>query len=181
MRIIINALGSDDKLDDILNGLAKSMKKVKNYDFTIVGPKDYITNYLKDSVDFKRLEIIDATKEVDDLTNPMSLLRDLDDTALVKSLKRVNNSDAIGLITASNTGCVLVGSIMHVGLVSKSIMTPVLCCLIKDINLRDICLSDCGANINSTSNNLLTYAKLANAFVMSYFNIERPYFSRSIL
>ncbi len=174
MRIIINALGSDDKLNDILDGLSQSMNKVKNYDFTVVGPKDYILKYLENKVDFKRLEIIDAIKEVDDLTNPMSLLRDLDDTALVKSLKRVNSSDAIGLITASNTGCVLVGSIMHVGLVTKTIMTPVLCCLIKDINLKDICLADCGANINSTSNNILTYAKLANAFVMSYFNIERP-------
>lgn len=46
--------------------------------------------------------------------------------------------------------------------------------MLKNDRYEDLCLADCGANINSTSENLLTYAKLANAFVMSYFNIDRP-------
>ena len=174
MRIIIDALGSDDKLNDILDGIAKTMSKISSYDFTVVGPKDYISNYLNNKVDFNRLEIIDANTEVDDTTNPLSMLRDLDDTALVKSLKRCSKDDSIGLITCSNTGCVLVGSIMHIGLVNKKIMTPILCCLVKDINMKDICLSDCGANINSTSEDLLNYAKFANAFMSSYLGIENP-------
>ena len=173
MRIIIDALGSDDKLNDILDGITLAMDNIKKYDFTVVGPKDYIINYLQGKINFNRLEIIDATTEVDDYTNPLSMLRDLDDTALVKSLKRLKKDDAIGLLTASNTGCVFVGSIMHIGLVNN-LMTPILCCLIKDINLKDICLADCGANINSTSDSLLTYAKYANGFVKSYFNIENP-------
>ena len=174
MRIVIDALGSDDKLNDILIGLSKAMNNINKYDFTVIGPKDYIENFLKDKVDFKRLEIIDANVEVDDTTNPLGMLRDLDDTALVKSLKRLKDDDTIGLLTASNTGCVFVGSIMHVGLTNKSLMAPVLCCLIKDVNLKDICLADCGANINSTSESLLTYAKYANAFVKSYFNVSNP-------
>lgn len=173
MRIIIDALGSDDRLNDILDGIKCALDSIKDYDFTVVGPKDYIINYLDKKIDFNRLEIIDANIEVDDTTNPLSMHRDLDDTALVKSLKRLNSSDAIGLLTASNTGCVFVGSIMHIGL-TKNLMAPVLCCLIKDINLKDICLADCGANINSNSTNLLTYAKYANAFVKSYFNISNP-------
>ena len=174
MRIVIDALGSDDKLNDILDGIAKAMQNIKKYDFTVIGPKDYISKYLENKIDFNRLEIIDANTEVDDATNPLGMLRDLNDTALVKSLKRLKEDDTIGLLTASNTGCVFVGSIMHVGLTSKNLMAPVLCCLIKDINLKDICLADCGANINSTSESLLTYAKYANAFVKSYFNVSNP-------
>lgn len=174
MRIVIDALGSDNKLDDILIGLSKAMNNINKYDFTVIGPKDYIEKYLDGKVDFNRLEIIDANIEVDDTTNPLGMLRDLDDTALVKSLKRLKEDDTIGLLTASNTGCVFVGSIMHVGLTNKSLMAPVLCCLIKDINLKDICLADCGANINSTSESILTYAKYANAFVKSYFNVSNP-------
>jgi glycerol-3-phosphate acyltransferase PlsX len=174
MRIVIDALGSDNKINDILDGVISSMKRINNYEFTIVGPKYYISDYLEGKVDSKRLELIDAIDEVDDFTNPLSMLRDLDKTALVKALKRTSENDAIGLITCSNTGCVLVGSIMHIGLVDKKIMTPVLCCLIKDINMHDICLADCGANINSTSENLLTYAKYANAFMKSYLNKDNP-------
>ena len=174
MRIVINALGSDNKLIEILDGIVSTMNIIKDYDLTIVGPKYYITDYLTDKVDFKRLEIIDAVDEVDDFTNPFNMLRDLDKTALVKSLKRTTENDAIGLITCSNTGCVLIGSIMHIGLINKSIMAPVLCCLVKDINMKDICLADCGANINSTSENLYTYAKFANAFMKSYLNTDNP-------
>ena len=174
MKIVIDTLGSDNKLNDILDGVIDALNSISNYDFALVGDKEYITNYLNGKADFNRLEIIDAKEEVTDSTNPMGMLRDLDNTALVKSLKRVKESDAIGLITCSNTGCVLVGSIMHVGLVSKKLLTPVLCCLIKDINLKDICLSDCGANINSTSENLVTYAQYANAFVKSFFKIDSP-------
>ena len=174
MKIVIDALGSDDRLIDILDGIVAISKEIKDYDFVVVGPKYYISDYLENKIDFNRLELIDAIEEVDDYTNPFSMLRDLDKMALVKSLKRVNSDDTIGLITCSNTGCVLVGSIMHVGLVSKSLMAPVLCCLVKDINMNDICLADCGANINSTSENLLTYAKYANAFMRSFLNIDNP-------
>jgi len=174
MKIVIDTLGSDNKLNDILDGVFDVINEVKDYDVVLVGDELYITNYLNGKTDLNRIEIINATKEVDDYTNPMGMLRDLDDTALVKALKRTKDADSIGLITCSNTGCVLVGSIMHVGLVSKKLLTPVLCCLIKDINLKDICLADCGANINSTSENLLTYAKYANAFVKSFFAIDNP-------
>ncbi|MBP5444885.1 MAG: hypothetical protein J6Y28_01820 [Acholeplasmatales bacterium] len=174
MKIVIDTLGSDDKLNEILDGVIDALNMVNNYDFVLVGDSNYITNYLDKKVDLNRIELINANTEVDDSTNPMGMLRDLDDTALVKSLKRLKESDAIGLITSSNTGCVFVGSIMHIGLVNKKLMTPVLCCLIKSDKYKDICLADCGANINSTSENLLTYAKLANAFVMSYFNVDRP-------
>jgi glycerol-3-phosphate acyltransferase PlsX len=174
MKIVIDTLGSDNKLNDILDGVVDVINAIKEYDVVLVGDESYIKDYLKNKTDLNRIEIINATKEVDDYTNPMGMLRDLDDTALVKALKRTKEADAIGLITCSNTGCVLVGSIMHVGLVSKKILTPVLCCLIKDIHLKDICLADCGANINSTSENLLTYAQYANAFVKSFFAIDNP-------
>ena len=174
MKIVIDTLGSDNKLNDILDGVVDVINAIKEYDVVLVGDESYIKDYLKNKTDLNRIEIINATKEVDDYTNPMGMLRDLDDTALVKALKRTKETDSIGLITCSNTGCVLVGSIMHVGLVSKKILTPVLCCLIKDIHLKDICLADCGANINSTSENLLTYAQYANAFVKSFFAIDNP-------
>ena len=138
MKIVIDTLGSDNKLNDILDGVIDVINEVKDYDVALVGDESYITNYLNGKTDLNRIEIINAIKEVDDSTNPMGMLRDLDDTALVKALKRTKESDSIGLITCSNTGCVLVGSIMHVGLVSKKLLTPVLCCLIKDINLKDI-------------------------------------------
>ena len=174
MKIVIDTLGSDDKLNCILDGVIDSINLYKKYDYVLVGDKKYILNYLDNKTDLNRIEIIDALTEVNDSTNPMLMLRDLDDTALVKALKRAREDDSIGLITCSNTGCVLVGSIMHIGLVNKKLLTPVLSCLLKNVKCEDFCLADCGANINSTSENLLTYAKLANAFVMSYFNINEP-------
>ena len=174
MKIVIDTLGSDNKLNDILDGVVDALNEYKNYDYVLVGDIAYINNYLDKKVDFNRIELINATEEVNDSTNPMLMLRDLDESALVKALKRCKEDDSIGLITCSNTGCVLVGSIMHIGLVNKKLLTPTLCCMLKNDRYEDLCLADCGANINSTSENLLTYAKLANAFVMSYFNIDRP-------
>ena len=174
MKIVIDTLGSDNKLNDILDGVVDALNEYKNYDYVLVGDIAYINNYLDKKVDFNRIELINATEEVNDSTNPMLMLRDLDEAALVKALKRCKEDDSIGLITCSNTGCVLVGSIMHIGLVNKKLLTPTLCCMLKNDRYEDLCLADCGANINSTSENLLTYAKLANAFVMSYFNIDRP-------
>ena len=174
MKIVIDTLGSDNKLNDILDGVVDALNEYKNYDYVLVGDIAYINNYLDKKVDFNRIELINATEEVNDSTNPMLMLRDLDEATLVKALKRCKEDDSIGLITCSNTGCVLVGSIMHIGLVNKKLLTPTLCCMLKNDRYEDLCLADCGANINSTSENLLTYAKLANAFVMSYFNIDRP-------
>lgn len=120
MKIVIDTLGSDNKLNDILDGVVDALNEYKNYDYVLVGDKTYINNYLDKKVDFNRIELINATEEVDDSTNPMLMLRDSDEVALVKALKRCKEDDSIGLITCSNTGCVLVGSIMHIGLVNKN-------------------------------------------------------------
>ena len=58
MKIVIDTLGSDNKLNDILDGVIDALNSISNYDFALVGDKEYITNYLNGKADFNRLEII---------------------------------------------------------------------------------------------------------------------------
>lgn len=173
MNIVIDALGTDYGIKNVLDGVIEANNTIKNYNITLVGPVSEMKEYLDGKVDYSRINFIDANLEVDDQTNPMLVYRDLDDRALVKALKETAKDESIGLITASNTGCVLVGSILHIGLLD-GLKSPALACLLPNIHNKSICLTDCGANINSTSENLLTYAKLSNSFVKSFYGIENP-------
>ena len=51
MKIVIDTLGSDNKLDSILDGVVESSKMQSKFDYVLVGPEKYITNYLNDKID----------------------------------------------------------------------------------------------------------------------------------
>ncbi len=138
----------------------------------LVGPKKAIDDFFMTKN--KKVEVIDAENEITNNTNPVSMLYEHDDSALVKSLKYLKNTEcAKGLITVSSTGCILVGSIFHLGL-KEGLKFPVLGAILKHSNGKEFLIADCGANIDVKDADLVKFAKLGSEFMSHYLSIEKP-------
>lgn len=171
-KIVIDTLGGDLSLQEILEGVVLVLEKGGEYKPVLVGPKKAIDDFF--SARNLEVEVIDAETEVTNHTNPMTMLYEQDSSALVKSYKYLkDNEDAKGLITCSATGCVLVGSIFHLGL-RDGLKFPVLGAILKHRDGKEFLLADCGANIDVKDVDLDKFARLGSEFIASYLGVEKP-------
>lgn len=171
-KIVIDTLGGDLSLQEILEGVVLCLEKGEQYTPVLVGPKKEIDDFF--NARNISVEVIDAETEVTNTTNPMTMLYEQDNTALVKSYRYLKeNEDAKGLITCSATGCVLVGSIFHLGL-QEGLKFPVLGAILKHGDGNEFLLADCGANIDVKDADLDKFARLGSEFIGSYLNIDSP-------
>ena len=171
-KIVIDTLGGDLPLQEILEGVNLCFEQSEDYQIVLVGPKKDIDDFFISKN--KTIEVIDAEREITNSTNPVSMLYEQDDSALVKSLKYLkSNEDAKGLITVSATGCILVGSIFHLGL-KNGLKFPVLGAILKHANGKEFLIADCGANIDVKDTDLVKFAKLGSEFMTHCLSIEKP-------
>lgn len=173
LKIAIDVLGGDLPLDEILEGVVKTIEENPNVEPLIIGPKDIIDGFFAGK-NIKIPEIIDARREVDNYTNPTTMLHDQDDSALVISYKALKNREDVGaLITCSATGCVIVGSIFHLGL-KDGLRMPLLGALLKHSNGDDFLLADCGANLDVRAKDLVKFAELGTEYMKAQSNLANP-------
>ncbi len=175
IKIIVDTLGSDNGSAPIINGALRALKENSDVFLTFIGIASDIEKIIKETnADASRTEIIHTDKFVPDSALPTCVFRGSDDTSMVMSLEHLKNTnDAAGMISAGNTGALLVGTICRLGLV-EGLLSPALATAIPCKKDSLVCLVDCGANTDCTPQDLQRYAVMGNAFMQSLLNIESP-------
>lgn len=174
-RIIIDTLGADNGAVPIIKGSLKALKESPDVGVVFVGNSEIISELCNEAdISAERLEIIHTDSFVSDTDLPTCVFKDADDKSMVMALKRLKCDDEIiGMISAGNTGALLVGSIFHLGLV-KGLMAPALATALPVKKDGYVCLVDCGANTDCKAEDLRRFALMGNAFMQAYTGIESP-------
>ncbi len=174
-KIIIDTYGADAGPVPVIRGALHALSERADLSLVLVGDQMEIEQQIKEmNADSDRIEIMDTDKYITNHDAPTRVFKGAEDTSMVMALTRLKADDeTIGLISAGNTGALLVGSICHVGLM-KGLMVPALATAIpcKDEGL--LCLVDCGANVDCTPEDLKRFAIMGNAFMQSYMDVENP-------
>lgn len=173
LKIAIDTLGGDLPLSEILEGALKTIGLNPNVEPLLIGPQEEIDGFFA-AKNVKTPEVINANREVDNYTNPTTMLHDQDDSALVLSYNALKaRDDVVALITCSATGCVIVGSIFHLGL-EEGLRMPLLGALLKHGNGNDFLVADCGANLDVRPKDLVRFAELGSQYMSVQLHIEKP-------
>ena len=174
-KIIIDTLGSDNGCIPIVSGALRALKNNADVSVIFVGIKSEIENIVScHSINKDRVSIIHTEDFVPDDAMPMCVFRGCDKTSMVLSLETLKNDDEIiGMISAGNTGALLVGTIFRLGLVS-GLRSPALATALPCKEQGKVCLVDCGANTDCTPEDLKRYAIMGNAFMQALEGIETP-------
>lgn len=174
-KIIIDTLGSDNGHTPLVCGALRALNENPELFIVFTGVTDDIMKLAEEhGADMSRISILHTEEFVPDDALPTCVFRGSDNTSMVMSLEQLKKSDDIaGMISAGNTGALLVGTIFRLGLVS-GLQSPALATMLPCRKNGMVCLVDCGANTECTPQDLKRFAVMGNVFSQTLENIESP-------
>ncbi len=173
-KIVIDTLGGDNGALPLVQGTAEYLNTVDNVFPVLVGEKNVIDSVMnKNRISADRYSVIDTSEYIDNTQNPMCIFGGCDNTSMALALEYLRDNDCAGLISAGNTGALLVGTICRLGL-NKGLRRPALSTALPAVDGSYICVVDCGANVDCAQGDLVLFAKMGSAFMQSMYGVSSP-------
>ncbi len=174
-KIVVDVYGADAGITPIVKGVAKALKNDEDFFPILVGPQKEIAAILAESgISENKFEIINTENYITNDDLPTCIFGGRDDSSMALSYERLKKDDeCCGMLSAGNTGALLVGSICRLGLL-PGLKFPALSSALPCGPENMICLVDCGANMDCTASDLARFARMGSVFSKSFCGIENP-------
>lgn len=159
-KIAFDINGNDNGINSALAATKLFLKTNKNYAIILVGPKAEIEKYYGKNMP-ENLEIIDNSSVPSDVKNIRQSLRE--NTSMNVALDLVANKKANAALSSGDSGTYLAAATFKVKRlegISRAAFMP----LMPTITGRKFLLLDVGANLETTSDYLVEWTKIANSF-----------------
>lgn len=173
VKVAVDAMGGDNAPFVTVKGAIDAVKESDNLKVFLVGKQDKIEAELaKYSYDKDKIEIVNATEEIEMAEPPVMAIRTKKDSSIVKAMYMVNHGEADAYVSAGSTGATLVGGQVIVGRL-KGVDRAPLAPLIPTEKGNSL-LIDCGANVDARSNHLVQFAKMGTVYMENIMGIKNP-------
>ena len=173
IRVAVDAMGGDNAPVSTVKGAVEAIAESANLKVFLVGKEEVVNKELaKYSYDKNRLEVINATEEIEMAEPPVMAIRTKKDSSIVKAMYMVNHGEADAYVSAGSTGATLVGGQVIVGRL-KGVDRAPLAPLIPTEKGNSL-LIDCGANVDARSNHLVQFAKMGTVYMENIMGIKNP-------
>lgn len=173
IKVAVDAMGGDFAPAEIVKGTVEAMTKDTRVHPILVGNEEMIQRELKSlTYDSNRITIVSAGEVITNDEAPVMAIRRKKDSSIVKAMNLVKTGEADAVISAGNTGAVLVGAQLIIGRL-KGVERPPLAPLIptsKGVSL----LIDCGANVDARASHLVQFAKMGSVYMESIVGVKNP-------
>lgn len=171
--VALDAMGGDNAPGEIVKGAVEAIKKQENIKVLLVGKEDVIQDTLKAyEYPADRLEIVNATEEIEMAEPPVVAIRKKKDSSMVVAMNLVSDKKADAVLSAGNSGAVLVGGQLLVGKIRGVERTPLapLIPTAKGVSL----LIDCGANVDARPSHLVQFARMGSIYMENVIGKKNP-------
>lgn len=173
MRIAVDAFGGDNAPEEIIKGAIAAVKADSNLEIILCGNQEICEQMVKQQYLGDRISYVDAQSIITCSEDPIFAIRRKKDSSLYKMLELLKNGEADGGVSAGSTGAVLTGGIFVVGRI-EGVSRPALTPELPTITDGTVVLSDCGANVDCTTEYLVQFAKLGAAYMQAVRGIDNP-------
>lgn len=174
-KIIVDTYGSDKGEECILRGTAKAMLEDVSFEVILAGNAPLCERIMdEEGITKDRYSVIHTTDYITNNDPPVCVYGGRDDSSMVLAFEKAKaDEDCIGMVSAGNTGALLVGSMCRLGLVG-GVRQPSLASVLLFMENKYICIADCGGNIDCKAKELVGFAKMGNVLMKSMYSIESP-------
>ena len=173
VRVAVDAMGGDNAPFVTVKGAVDAVKESDNLKVFLVGREEKVNEELaKYTYDKSRIEVVNATEEIEMAEPPVMAIRTKKDSSIVKAMYMVNHGEADAYVSAGSTGATLVGGQVIVGRL-KGVDRAPLAPLIPTEKGNSL-LIDCGANVDARSNHLVQFAKMGTVYMENIMGIKNP-------
>ncbi len=167
ITIAVDAMGGDGSPKKVIDGIIEHSKKSSNIKYLIFGDKEKIKNLFPVSFKNNSYEIIHTENFVKGTDTPLEAAKRGKDTSMWLSINSVKNKKADVVISAGNTGALLVISKLNLKMI-ENIDKPALSALWPNKTGMSVVL-DLGANIECSEKNLIDFALMGSAVYKSLY------------
>ena len=169
-EIIIDLLGSDMGPEEMLEGARMILEDFPQVSVALAGPRGLVEAA---GLPEGRYRILEADKTVTNLDNPIEAFYSKEPVSVFKALEEAGRSeDAIGVISAGNTGALFAGAIRF--LLADKTVRPCIAAILPNTQGGFTCLVDTGASIDCGPAQLVDFAHRGSEFMRTLYKLESP-------
>ena len=167
LKVAIDAMGGDHSPEEPIRGIKSYLEQFshENILFYILGNKTKILNLIKKYDIDKNYKIIHTEQDIEMDEKPSEAIKRKNDSSMVKSLKLLRDKKVDAVISAGNTGALMLGSsiiVRKIDGVKKVVLAPKIPNKFKNFTLADV-----GANISLSPQNYVNIARLCSTYYKS--------------
>ena len=167
VKIAVDAMGGDGSPKKTIDGIVHHHKENKDVFYKIFGNKNEITPLIDDKVLKDNYEIFHTDNSVKSTDSPLEAAKRGKDTSMWKSIESVKSKESDIVISAGNTGALLVISKLNIKMI-ENIDKPALSALWPNKIGMNVVL-DLGANIECSSKNLVDFSIMGSSLYKALF------------
>ncbi|WP_440937057.1 phosphate acyltransferase PlsX [Candidatus Pelagibacter sp.] len=167
VKIAVDAMGGDGSPKKTIDGIAHHHKENKDVFYKIFGNKNEITPLIEDKILKDNYEIFHTDNSVKSTDSPLEAAKRGKDTSMWKSIESVKSKESDIVISAGNTGALLVISKLNIKMI-ENIDKPALSALWPNKIGMNVVL-DLGANIECSSKNLVDFSIMGSSLYKALF------------
>ncbi|HOV32568.1 MAG TPA: phosphate acyltransferase PlsX [Candidatus Hydrogenedens sp.] len=171
MRIALDAMGSDNAPVVEVQG-AVNASLDRNFDIVLVGNREALKKELDKHPKKGNIEIVHTQEFVSMHDQPVLALRQKKDSSLLVALRMLKRGEVDAVVSAGNTGAVMVGSRIVLGVI-QGISRPALAQALPTKGGK-VVLLDLGANVDCQVRHLCDFAFMGIAYSHYALGVENP-------
>ena len=171
ITIAVDAMGGDGSPKKVIDGIENHYKKTENIFYRIFGDMNKIEKIIPKTLNNNSYEIIHTKNFVKGTDTPLEAAKRGKDTSMWLSIESVKNKKADVVISAGNTGALLVIAKLNLKMI-ENIDKPALSGLWPNKKGMSIVL-DLGANVECNDKNLIDFAIMGASLHKSLYPDEK--------
>lgn len=171
MQIALDAFGSDNAPFPEVEGAILAIKEEVCSKVILVGNQDELNSSLaKFYYDKNRIKIVHAHEKITMTDAPAKVVKQKNDSSLVKAIKLHKDGIVDATVSAGSTGAVMTASLFIYGRINN-VLRPAIAITLPTQKHPEIIL-DVGANVDCSADNLVQFAKMGSLY--SHFFYKNP-------
>ena len=170
IKIAVDAMGGDGSPKKIIDGIIHHYKNNTDTFYQIFGDNEQIEDLIKDKLPTRCYEIVHTNDVVKGTDSPLEAAKRGKKTSMWLSIESVKNKKSDIVISAGNTGALLVISKLNLKMI-ENIDKPALSALWPNKKNMSVVL-DLGANIECSAKNLIDFSIMGSSLFKSLYPNE---------
>jgi len=174
MLFALDAMGGDKAPAEPCKGAIIACGEDESLSVALVGTKEALEPYIEAAPSSvrSRIHIVEANEVIGMGDNPSASMRSKKNSSLRIAMEMVRSHEAVGVISAGNTGAIVAGGVLVVGRI-KGIDRPGLAVPIPSLKKTTLLL-DVGATVRCKALNLYQFARMGSIYMRSLTGVENP-------
>ncbi|MCC8150484.1 MAG: phosphate acyltransferase PlsX [Lachnospiraceae bacterium] len=173
VRVVVDAMGGDNAPGEIVKGAVMAANSRKDIQVILTGREELIRPEMdKYTYDAGQVEVVHCEDVIETAEPPVHAISRKKQSSMVVGMNMVKRGEADAIVSAGNSGAILVGGQTVVGRI-KGVERPAMAPLIPTENGVALLL-DAGGNVDARPTHLVQFAQMGYVYMENVIGVRNP-------